>query len=160
MLNDYRAQIIDLKNILPYGRRLGLTLPLHTWGLWEAYWKLIFIKIRTWGPLAPSNCQIILVMNSYCNPQLHNCKWHGIRSSSQLLIRYELNAVFCTLCPSLSMHVCVCVYALLCSYSSLLYSQTNSKLYLIMDFVNGGHLFFHLYRQGIFRYLAFKPLNH
>ncbi|RVW52796.1 Serine/threonine-protein kinase AtPK1/AtPK6 [Vitis vinifera] len=48
------------------------------------------------------------------------------------------------------MHVCVCVYALLCSYSSLLYSQTNSKLYLIMDFVNGGHLFFHLYRQGIF----------
>ncbi|PQP97054.1 serine/threonine-protein kinase AtPK1/AtPK6 [Prunus yedoensis var. nudiflora] len=29
--------------------------------------------------------------------------------------------------------------------------QTNSKLYLIMDFINGGHLFFHLYRQGIFR---------
>lgn len=28
--------------------------------------------------------------------------------------------------------------------------QTKSKLYLIMDFVNGGHLFFHLYRQGIF----------
>ncbi|TQD88923.1 hypothetical protein C1H46_025515 [Malus baccata] len=28
--------------------------------------------------------------------------------------------------------------------------QTNSKLYLIMDFINGGHLFFHLYRQGIF----------
>lgn len=30
--------------------------------------------------------------------------------------------------------------------------QTKSKLYLILDFVNGGHLFFHLYRQGIFRY--------
>lgn len=28
--------------------------------------------------------------------------------------------------------------------------QTKSKLYLILDFVNGGHLFFHLYRQGIF----------
>ncbi|WVZ13224.1 hypothetical protein V8G54_017754 [Vigna mungo] len=28
--------------------------------------------------------------------------------------------------------------------------QTNSKLYLVLDFVNGGHLFFHLYRQGIF----------
>ncbi|GMH16821.1 hypothetical protein Nepgr_018662 [Nepenthes gracilis] len=29
--------------------------------------------------------------------------------------------------------------------------QTKSKLYLILDFINGGHLFFHLYRQGIFR---------
>ncbi|KAL5544318.1 hypothetical protein UlMin_008102 [Ulmus minor] len=28
--------------------------------------------------------------------------------------------------------------------------QTKCKLYLILDFVNGGHLFFHLYRQGIF----------
>ncbi|KAI4336069.1 hypothetical protein L6164_014644 [Bauhinia variegata] len=28
--------------------------------------------------------------------------------------------------------------------------QTKSKLYLILDFVNGGHLFYHLYRQGIF----------
>lgn len=30
--------------------------------------------------------------------------------------------------------------------------QTKSKLYLILDFINGGHLFYHLYRQGIFRY--------
>ncbi|KAJ9163686.1 hypothetical protein P3X46_023326 [Hevea brasiliensis] len=28
--------------------------------------------------------------------------------------------------------------------------QTKAKLYLILDFINGGHLFFHLYRQGIF----------
>ncbi|XP_057852311.1 serine/threonine-protein kinase AtPK2/AtPK19 [Cryptomeria japonica] len=28
--------------------------------------------------------------------------------------------------------------------------QTKSKLYLILDFINGGHLFFQLYRQGIF----------
>ncbi|CAN4099337.1 unnamed protein product [Withania somnifera] len=28
--------------------------------------------------------------------------------------------------------------------------QTRSKLYLILDFINGGHLFYHLYRQGIF----------
>ncbi|KAL8457656.1 hypothetical protein ACS0TY_034685 [Phlomoides rotata] len=28
--------------------------------------------------------------------------------------------------------------------------QTKSKLYLILDFLNGGHLFYHLYRQGIF----------
>ncbi|KAF8399369.1 hypothetical protein HHK36_015234 [Tetracentron sinense] len=28
--------------------------------------------------------------------------------------------------------------------------QTKSKLYLILDFINGGHLFFHLYRQGMF----------
>ncbi|KAG6635318.1 hypothetical protein I3843_11G033800 [Carya illinoinensis] len=28
--------------------------------------------------------------------------------------------------------------------------QTKSKLYLILDFINGGHLFFHLYRHGIF----------
>ncbi|XP_038687797.1 serine/threonine-protein kinase AtPK2/AtPK19-like [Tripterygium wilfordii] len=28
--------------------------------------------------------------------------------------------------------------------------QTKSKLYLVLDFINGGHLFFHLCRQGIF----------
>lgn len=28
--------------------------------------------------------------------------------------------------------------------------QTSTKLYLVMDFVNGGHLFFNLYRAGIF----------
>ncbi|KAK9054497.1 hypothetical protein SSX86_025575 [Deinandra increscens subsp. villosa] len=28
--------------------------------------------------------------------------------------------------------------------------QTKTKLYLILDFINGGHLFFHLYRQGVF----------
>lgn len=28
--------------------------------------------------------------------------------------------------------------------------QTKSKLYLILDFINGGHLFFHLYRQKLF----------
>ncbi|KAH9301500.1 hypothetical protein KI387_013083, partial [Taxus chinensis] len=28
--------------------------------------------------------------------------------------------------------------------------QTTSKLYLILDFINGGHLFFQLYQQGIF----------
>lgn len=26
-------------------------------------------------------------------------------------------------------------------------AQTSTKLYLILDFVNGGHLFFQLYRQ-------------
>lgn len=29
-------------------------------------------------------------------------------------------------------------------------AQTSTKLYLVLDFVNGGHLFFQLYRQGIF----------
>ncbi|XP_024391162.1 serine/threonine-protein kinase AtPK2/AtPK19 isoform X2 [Physcomitrium patens] len=28
--------------------------------------------------------------------------------------------------------------------------QTRSKLYLVLDFINGGHLFFQLYRQGTF----------
>lgn len=28
--------------------------------------------------------------------------------------------------------------------------QTSSKLYLVLDFMNGGHLFFNLYRQGVF----------
>eukprot|EP00243_Klebsormidium_subtile_P002824 TRINITY_DN15747_c0_g1_i1.p1 TRINITY_DN15747_c0_g1~~TRINITY_DN15747_c0_g1_i1.p1 ORF type:complete len:572 (+),score=191.40 TRINITY_DN15747_c0_g1_i1:494-2209(+) len=28
--------------------------------------------------------------------------------------------------------------------------QTRSKLYLLLDFINGGHLFFQLYRQGTF----------
>ena len=30
--------------------------------------------------------------------------------------------------------------------------QTSQKLYLILDFINGGHLFFWLYRQGRARY--------
>lgn len=29
-------------------------------------------------------------------------------------------------------------------------TQTSAKLYLVLDFMNGGHLFFNLYRQGIF----------
>ena len=29
-------------------------------------------------------------------------------------------------------------------------AQTSSKLYLVLDFINGGHLFFNLYRAGIF----------
>lgn len=29
--------------------------------------------------------------------------------------------------------------------------QTKYRLYLVLDFVNGGHLFFQLYRQGLFR---------
>lgn len=29
--------------------------------------------------------------------------------------------------------------------------QTKSKLYLILDFINGGHLFYHLHKQGMFR---------
>jgi len=28
--------------------------------------------------------------------------------------------------------------------------QTATKLYLVLDFVNGGHLFFQLYRAGLF----------
>lgn len=28
--------------------------------------------------------------------------------------------------------------------------QTSTKLYLVLDFINGGHLFFQLYRQGVF----------
>jgi p70 ribosomal S6 kinase len=28
--------------------------------------------------------------------------------------------------------------------------QTKTKLYLVLDFINGGHLFYHLYRQRIF----------
>ncbi|KAE8721087.1 Serine/threonine-protein kinase AtPK2/AtPK19 [Hibiscus syriacus] len=29
--------------------------------------------------------------------------------------------------------------------------QTKYRLYLILDFINGGHLFFHLHRHGLFR---------
>ncbi|KAA3453518.1 serine/threonine-protein kinase AtPK2/AtPK19-like isoform X2 [Gossypium australe] len=31
------------------------------------------------------------------------------------------------------------------------FMQTKYRLYLVLDFVNGGHLFFQLYRQGLFR---------
>ena len=33
--------------------------------------------------------------------------------------------------------------------------QTKYRLYLVLDFVNGGHLFFQLYNHGLFRYLWF-----
>jgi len=33
--------------------------------------------------------------------------------------------------------------------------QTKYRLYLVLDFINGGHLFFQLYKQGLFRYLPF-----
>lgn len=29
-------------------------------------------------------------------------------------------------------------------------AQTQTKLYLVLEFINGGHLFFNLYRQGVF----------
>ncbi|KAK9734176.1 hypothetical protein RND81_04G120500 [Saponaria officinalis] len=35
--------------------------------------------------------------------------------------------------------------------------QTKYRLYLVLDFINGGHLFFQLYNQGLFRDL--KPEN-
>jgi len=35
--------------------------------------------------------------------------------------------------------------------------QTSSKLYLVLDFINGGHLFFNLYRAGIFDEEARPP---
>ncbi len=28
--------------------------------------------------------------------------------------------------------------------------QTPTKLYLVLDFLNGGHLFYNLYREGVF----------
>ena len=30
--------------------------------------------------------------------------------------------------------------------------QTKYRLYLVLDFINGGHLFFQLYHQGLFRF--------
>lgn len=33
---------------------------------------------------------------------------------------------------------------------SCLQTQTHTKLYLVLEFINGGHLFFNLYRQGVF----------
>lgn len=39
-----------------------------------------------------------------------------------------------------------------CSILYMLF-QTKYRLYLVLDFVNGGHLFFQLYHQGLFRYV-------
>lgn len=38
--------------------------------------------------------------------------------------------------------------------------QTKYRLYLVLDFVNGGHLFFQLHRHGLFRFLLHLPLNY
>ena len=35
--------------------------------------------------------------------------------------------------------------------------QTSSKLYLVLDFINGGHLFFQLYRQVWWLLFALGP---
>lgn len=35
----------------------------------------------------------------------------------------------------------------LLNWRGLLTLQTTAKLYLVLDFINGGHLFFNLYRQ-------------
>jgi hypothetical protein len=64
--------------------------------------------------------------------------------------------------------ICRCVFQLLKFVLPVL--QTSSKLYLVLDFINGGHLFFQLYRQGIFsevrmlrnhpqRYTLYASLN-
>ncbi|KAI3936253.1 hypothetical protein MKW92_044553 [Papaver armeniacum] len=37
--------------------------------------------------------------------------------------------------------------------------QTKSKLYLILDFINGGHLFFHLYRQEFSEGIVHRDLK-
>ena len=37
-----------------------------------------------------------------------------------------------------------------CSPCGIRCLQTTTKLYLVLDFINGGHLFYNLYRQGIF----------
>ena len=31
--------------------------------------------------------------------------------------------------------------------------QNKYRLYLVLDFINGGHLFFQLYNHGLFRYI-------
>ena len=45
--------------------------------------------------------------------------------------------------------VCCCILSCCSSFSSsfCLVPQTPKKLYLVLDFINGGHLFFQLYRQ-------------
>lgn len=37
--------------------------------------------------------------------------------------------------------------------------QTKYRLYLVLDFVNGGHLFFQLYHQGLFRYYKLRAVT-
>ena len=83
------------------------------------------------------------------------CSFQVSSRSSRLSYRQMQNVlyivIFVSCCNHLlfSKHVCHrCVEAdvqLLC-----ICMQTASKLYLVLDFVNGGHLFFQLYRQGIF----------
>lgn len=41
---------------------------------------------------------------------------------------------------------------------TFVHGQTKSKLYLLLDFINGGHLFFQLYRHGTFKYVLLLQL--
>jgi hypothetical protein len=34
--------------------------------------------------------------------------------------------------------------------------QTPDKIYLVLDYINGGELFFHLQNEGVFSYVCTK----
>jgi p70 ribosomal S6 kinase len=65
-------------------------------------------------------------------------------------LRFSFQARVHLLCGTsgLSLHDVTCLHDLL--HAPLPSAQTSSKLYLVLDFINGGHLFFNLYRQGVF----------
>ena len=46
-----------------------------------------------------------------------------------------------------------CYHIMFAMLYGLWYLQTSSKLYLVLDFINGGHLFFQLYRQVCSRHV-------
>jgi p70 ribosomal S6 kinase len=60
-----------------------------------------------------------------------------------LLIVHDFQNTFMSLYVILKLYVT-------CSILYMLF-QTKYRLYLVLDFVNGGHLFFQLYHQGLFR---------
>jgi p70 ribosomal S6 kinase len=60
-----------------------------------------------------------------------------------LLIVHDFQNAFMSLYVILKLYVT-------CSILYMLF-QTKYRLYLVLDFVNGGHLFFQLYHQGLFR---------
>ena len=55
----------------------------------------------------------------------------------------------CVVCAwvTLPLHLCFVAYAPWDISNKIWCLQTSSKLYLVLDFINGGHLFFQLYRQ-------------
>jgi ribosomal protein S6 kinase beta len=67
-------------------------------------------------------------------------------------LRYSFQVGNCHFCAYSCCHFCVLLSRYLFPIlNTAHFWQTKYRLYLVLDFINGGHLFFQLYNQGLFK---------